>query len=64
MIGLCRSVKIPARYISGYLPRKAPAHARLMRPSFPVSLGALIQHTTEVDENYVKIGHDGLCESP
>lgn len=60
MIGLCRSVKIPARYISGYLATETasathawvevfiPGHSwRALDPT----------HNRQVNETYVKIGH-------
>src|SRR5882757_1325466 len=60
MIGLCRSVKIPARYISGYLATESASATHAWMEAFIPGVGwrALDPtHNRQVDENYVKIGH-------
>jgi transglutaminase-like putative cysteine protease len=60
MIGLCRSIKIPARYISGYLATEAASASHAWVEAFIPSVGwrALDPtHNRQVDETYVKIGH-------
>jgi transglutaminase-like putative cysteine protease len=60
MIGLCRSVKIPARYISGYLATEAASATHAWVEVFIPGTGwrALDPtHNRQVDETYVKIGH-------
>jgi transglutaminase-like putative cysteine protease len=60
MIGLCRSVKIPARYISGYLATEAASASHAWVEAFIPGTGwrALDPtHNRQVDETYVKIGH-------
>jgi transglutaminase-like putative cysteine protease len=60
MIGLCRSVKIPARYISGYLATEAASATHAWVEVFVPGVGwrALDPtHNRQVDETYVKIGH-------
>ena len=60
MIGLCRSVKIPARYISGYLATEAASATHAWVEVFIPGVGwrALDPtHNRQVDETYVKIGH-------
>lgn len=60
LIGLCRSVKIPARYVSGYLATEiASATHAWMEVYIPkVGWRALDPtHNRQVNEMYVKIGH-------
>ena len=60
MIGLCRSIKIPARYISGYLATESASATHAWVEVFVPGLGwrALDPtHDRQVDETYVKIGH-------
>ena len=60
MIGLCRSIKIPARYISGYLATEAASATHAWVEVFVPGHGwrALDPtHNRQVDETYVKIGH-------
>jgi transglutaminase-like putative cysteine protease len=60
MIGLCRSVKIPARYISGYLTTETASATHAWVEIFIPELGwrALDPtHNRQIDETYVKIGH-------
>jgi transglutaminase-like putative cysteine protease len=60
MIGLCRSVKIPARYISGYLATEAASATHAWVEVFIPGTGwrALDPtHNRQIDETYVKIGH-------
>jgi transglutaminase-like putative cysteine protease len=60
MIGMCRILKIPARYISGYL---ATEHASATHAWVEVFLpgigwrGIDPTHKQQVNETYVKIGH-------
>src|SRR5277367_6787282 len=60
LIGLCRSMKIPARYISGYLATEAASASHAWVEVFIPGLGwrALDPtHDRQIDETYVKIGH-------
>lgn len=60
MIGLCRSLKIPARYISGYLATEAASATHAWVEVFIPGTGwrALDPtHNRQIDGSYVKIGH-------
>jgi transglutaminase-like putative cysteine protease len=60
MIGLCRSLKIPARYISGYLATEAASATHAWVEVFIPGTGwrALDPtHNRQIDGTYVKIGH-------
>jgi transglutaminase-like putative cysteine protease len=60
MIGLCRSVKIPARYISGYLATEAASASHAWVEVFIPGTGWRAfdpTHDRQIDETYVKIGH-------
>jgi transglutaminase-like putative cysteine protease len=60
MIGLCRSIKIPARYVSGYLATEAASATHAWMEVFIPGTGwrALDPtHDRQIDETYVKIGH-------
>lgn len=60
MIGLCRSLKIPARYISGYLATEAASATHAWVEVFIPNTGwrALDPtHNRQIDGTYVKIGH-------
>ncbi len=60
MIGLCRSLKIPARYISGYLATEAASATHAWVEVYIPGTGwrALDPtHNRQIDGNYVKIGH-------
>ncbi len=60
MIGLCRSLKIPARYISGYLATEDASATHAWVEAFVPGVGwrALDPtHNRQMDETYVKIGH-------
>ena len=60
MIGLCRSVKIPARYVSGYLATEAASATHAWVEVFIPGTGwrALDPtHNRQIDGTYVKIGH-------
>jgi len=60
MIGLCRSVKIPARYISGYLATETASATHAWVEAFIPGVGWRAfdpTHNRQVDETYVKIGH-------
>ncbi len=60
MIGLCRSIKIPARYISGYLATETASASHAWMEAFVPGLGWRgldPLHNRQVDETYVKIGH-------
>ena len=59
MIGLCRSVNIPARYVSGYLASEAASATHAWVEAFVPNVGWLgldPTHNRQVDETYVKIG--------
>ena len=60
LIGLCRSVKIPARYVSGYLATETAsathAWAEIYLPG-PGWRALDPTHNRQIDETYVKIGH-------
>ncbi|HSY74234.1 MAG TPA: transglutaminase family protein [Dongiaceae bacterium] len=60
MIGLCRALKIPARYVSGYLATEIASATHAWVEIFIPGLGwrALDPtHNCQIDETYVKIGH-------
>jgi transglutaminase-like putative cysteine protease len=60
LIGLCRSVKIPARYISGYLATETASATHAWMEVYIPKYGwrALDPtHNRQVGETYVKIGH-------
>ena len=60
MIGLCRSIKIPARYISGYLATETASASHAWMEAFVPGQGWRgldPLHNRQVDETYVKIGH-------
>ncbi len=60
LIGLCRSVKIPARYVSGYLATETASATHAWVEVFVPGIGwrALDPtHNRQLDEAYVKIGH-------
>ena len=60
MIGLCRSLKIPARYISGYLATEDASATHAWVEAFVPGVGwrALDPtHNRQMDATYVKIGH-------
>lgn len=60
MIGLCRSLKIPARYISGYLATETASAAHAWAEMFIPGLGWCPldpTHNCQIGETYVKIGH-------
>jgi len=60
LIGLCRSVKIPARYVSGYLATEIASATHAWMEVFIPGTGwrALDPtHNRQIDETYVKIGH-------
>jgi len=60
MIGLCRSLKIPARYISGYLATEDASATHAWVEAFVPGFGwrALDPtHNRQMDATYVKIGH-------
>jgi len=60
MIGLCRSVKIPARYISGYLATEAASATHAWVEVFIPGTGWRgldPTHNRQIDGTYVKIGH-------
>jgi transglutaminase-like putative cysteine protease len=59
MIGLCRSMKIPARYVSGYLATETASASHAWVEVFIPGAGwrALDPtHNCQIDETYVKIG--------
>ena len=59
MIGLCRSLKIPVRYVSGYLATEAASASHAWVEVFIPDSGwrALDPtHNRQIDETYVKIG--------
>lgn len=60
LIGLCRSVKIPARYVSGYLATEIASATHAWMEVFVPGVGwrALDPtHNRQINEMYVKIGH-------
>lgn len=60
LIGLCRSVKIPARYVSGYLATEIASATHAWMEIFLPGIGwrALDPtHNRQINEMYVKIGH-------
>ncbi len=60
LIGLCRSVKIPARYVSGYLATEVASATHAWVEIYVPGPGwrALDPtHNRQIDETYVKIGH-------
>jgi transglutaminase-like putative cysteine protease len=60
LIGLCRTLKIPARYVSGYLAtEKASATHAWMEVFIPGHgwRGLDPTHDCQINETYVKIGH-------
>ncbi|MGD1089105.1 MAG: transglutaminase family protein [Verrucomicrobiota bacterium] len=60
MIGLCRSVKIPARYVSGYLATESANATHAWVEIFIPALGWRgldPTHNRQSDGTYVKIGH-------
>ena len=60
LIGLCRSVKIPARYVSGYLATETASATHAWTEIFLPELGWRgldPTHNRQIDETYVKIGH-------
>jgi transglutaminase-like putative cysteine protease len=60
LIGLCRSMKIPARYVSGYLATEiASATHAWMEIYIPQTGWRALDptHNRQTDEMYVKIGH-------
>ena len=60
MIGLCRSLKIPARYVSGYLATEiASATHAWMEVYIPGTGWRALDptHNRQIDGTYVKIGH-------
>jgi transglutaminase-like putative cysteine protease len=60
LIGLCRTLKIPARYVSGYLAtEKASATHAWVEVFIPRQgwRGLDPTHNCQIDETYVKIGH-------
>ena len=60
MLGLCRSLKIPARYISGYLATESASATHAWTEAFIPGHGwrALDPtHNCQINETYVKIGH-------
>ncbi len=60
LIGLCRSVKIPARYVSGYLATETASATHAWTEICLPELGWRgldPTHNRQIDETYVKIGH-------
>jgi len=60
MIGLCRSVKIPARYVSGYLATETASATHAWVEIFIPTLGWRgldPTHNCQSDGTYVKLGH-------
>jgi len=60
LIGLCRSVKIPARYVSGYLATEIASATHAWTEIYIPEIGwrALDPtHNRQIDGTYVKIGH-------
>ena len=59
MIGLCRSLKIPARYVSGYLATETASATHAWVEVFIPTVGWLgldPTHNCQIGETYVKIG--------
>jgi transglutaminase-like putative cysteine protease len=59
MIGLCRSAKIPARYVSGYLATESASTTHAWVEVFIPTTGWLgldPTHNCQIGETYVKIG--------
>jgi len=59
LIGLCRSVNIPARYVSGYLATETASATHAWTEAFVPTVGWLgldPTHNRQIDETYVKIG--------
>lgn len=59
MIGLCRSVKIPARYVSGYLATETASATHAWVEVFIPTIGWLgldPTHNCQIGDTYVKIG--------
>jgi transglutaminase-like putative cysteine protease len=60
MIGMCRSLKIPARYISGYFAVQDASATHAWVEVFVPGLGWRgidPTHNRQIDETYIKIGH-------
>jgi len=60
MLGLCRSLKIPARYVSGYLATENASATHAWAEAFIPGHGwrALDPtHNCQINETYVKLGH-------
>jgi transglutaminase-like putative cysteine protease len=60
MIGLCRALKIPARYVSGYLATEAASATHAWMEVFVPGhgwRGLDPTHNCQVGEQYVKIGN-------
>jgi transglutaminase-like putative cysteine protease len=60
MIGLCRALKIPARYVSGYLATEAASATHAWIEVFVPGhgwRGLDPTHNRQIDETYVKIGN-------
>ena len=59
-LGLCRSLKIPARYVSGYLATESASATHAWMEAFVPGHGWRAPdptHNRQIDETYVKIGH-------
>jgi transglutaminase-like putative cysteine protease len=60
MIGMCRSLKIPARYISGYFATQDASATHAWVEVYIPGLGWRgidPTHNQQIDETYIKIGH-------
>jgi transglutaminase-like putative cysteine protease len=60
LIGLCRSVKIPARYVSGYLATEIASATHAWTEIYIPKIGWRgldPTHNRQINEMYVKIGH-------
>ena len=60
LIGLCHELKIPARYVSGYLATEAASASHAWMEAFIPGhgwRGLDPTHNRQIDETYVKIGH-------
>ena len=60
LIGLCRSVKIPARYVSGYLATETASATHAWMEIYIPGRGWCAldpTHNRQIDASYVKIGH-------